>query len=124
MKVTSPSTRAERLIEAQRILDAVTREGIDHEALLVRRDHFLRRRFEIEDALVDIDDRIDERRLEVQPRLRDRRLRLTEAQNERLLPLIDGEQRGISDDERRGDYDDDHAADKTELHWTPPGCWD
>ena len=63
--------RAERLIEAQRILDAVAREGVDHEPLLVGRDDFLRRRFKIEDALVDGDDGVDERQLEVKARLAD-----------------------------------------------------
>ena len=71
VKVASPSTRrsaelssveqprvgaldrADRLVEAQRIDDAVAREGVDHEPLLVGGDDFLRRRFEIEDALVD-----------------------------------------------------------------------
>ena len=36
--------RADRLVEAQRIVDAIAREGIDHEALLVGGDHLLRRR--------------------------------------------------------------------------------
>ena len=57
--------RAERLVEAQRVLDTVAREGIDHEPLLVGGDDFLRRRFEVEDALVDADDVVDERRLDV-----------------------------------------------------------
>ena len=78
MKVTSPSTRrsdafnsvvswmlaawidADALIEAQRVLDAVAGEGVDHQPLLVGGDHFLRRIFQIEDALVDRDHAVDE----------------------------------------------------------------
>ena len=37
--------RADALIEAQRVLDAVTRERVHHEPLLIRRDDFLRRVF-------------------------------------------------------------------------------
>ena len=48
----------------RRIVDAIAGEGVDHQPLLVRRDHFLRRRFEIEDALVDGDDVVDERHLD------------------------------------------------------------
>ena len=61
--------RADRLIEPQRIGDLVAREGIDHEALLIGGDHFLRRIFEIEDALVDVDHAVDKRHLEMQPGL-------------------------------------------------------
>ena len=53
------------LIEAQRVLDAVAGERIDHQPLLVGGDDFLRRIFEIEDALVDADHGVDERRLEI-----------------------------------------------------------
>ena len=79
MKVASPSTRrsaelsrmaswlsaavfrAQRLIEAQRVLNAIAGEGVDHQPLLVRGDDLLRRRFQIEDALVDGDHIVDER---------------------------------------------------------------
>jgi hypothetical protein len=45
--------RADALVKSQRVLDAVSRESIDHQPLLIRRDHFLRRIFQVEDALVD-----------------------------------------------------------------------
>ena len=86
--------RADGLVELQRIVDAIAREGIDHEPLLVGGDHFLRRIFEIENALVDIDDAVDQRHFEVQARLGDRRSdRLAEAHHQRLPRLVDGEQR-------------------------------
>ena len=45
--------RADGLVEPQRLLDAVARERVDHEPLLVGGDHLLRRVLQIEDALVD-----------------------------------------------------------------------
>ena len=117
MKVTSPSTRrsdafnsvveldvggldrADALIEAQRVLDAVAGEGIDHQPLLVRSDHFLRRIFQIEDALVDRDHGVDERRLEIQARFGDDADRLTEPHHQHLLGLRHGEDRAVADDD-------------------------
>ena len=43
----------DRLVEQQRIDDAVAREGVDHEPLLVGGDDLLGRRLEVEHALVD-----------------------------------------------------------------------
>ena len=73
--------RADRLIIFQRVDDAVAREGVDHEpfaglagagigAVAARGDHFLRRLFDVEDALVDIDDAVDERHFHVKARAR------------------------------------------------------
>ena len=54
------SSGADRLVEAQRIGDPVAREGVDHEPLLVGGDDLLRRVLEVEDALVDLDDGVDQ----------------------------------------------------------------
>src|SRR6195256_2824041 len=43
--------RADGLVEAQRVMDAIAGEGIDHEPLLIGRDHLLGRILEIENAL-------------------------------------------------------------------------
>ena len=117
----APSIDADRLIEPQRIVDPVAREGIDHEPLLVGGDHFLRRRVEIEDALVEIDHAVDQRQLEVQARLGDDAHRLAEPDHQRLLRLVDGEQRASS---RRSAAmtarTASDAAGDTELHRVPP----
>ena len=59
--------RSDGLVEAQRVLDAVARERVDHETLLVGGDDFLRRILEVEDALVDADHRVDQRPLKLRP---------------------------------------------------------
>ena len=116
--------RTERLEEAQRILDAIAREGVDHQPLLVGGDHFLRRRFQVEDALVDIDHAVDERHLDVQARLVDHAHHFTQPHHQRLLGLIDGEQRAVEHDQRGEDEDGDDAADEIEFHrWPPVGVW-
>ena len=114
--------RTERLIEAQRILDAITREGVDHQPLLVGGDHFLRLRFEIEDALVDGDHVIDERHLGVQTRLVDHAHHFTEPHHQRLLGLVDGEERRVADDERGGEEDGGNAANEIKSHGLTPVC--
>ena len=55
-------------------------------------------------------------------RLTDHVHRLTEAQYERLLRLIDREQRRIRDKERRDDEDGDNAADEVSSHCRVPAC--
>ena len=112
--------RADGLIEQQRVLDLVTREGVDHEPLLVRGDHLLRGIFQIENALVDIDHAVDQRDLEVQSGLGDDTHRLAKTDNEREARLIDREQRRVADDRRDDREDDEHPARNTELHWLPP----
>ena len=84
----APAIEPERLIEPQRIDDLVAREGIDHEPLLVGGDDFLRRIFEIENALVDIDHVVDERHLVIEAGLGDHAHRVAEAQHQRLLRLV------------------------------------
>ncbi len=85
--------RVDGLVEAQRLVDPVACKSVHHEALLVGSDHLLRRIFQVEDALVDADHRIDQRHLEVEAGLRHDANRLTEPHHQRLLGLIDGEQR-------------------------------
>ncbi len=52
---------AHGLVELQRIGDPVAREGIDDEPLLVGGGELLRRRVEVEDALVEDLDRLHDR---------------------------------------------------------------
>ena len=118
----APLDRAERLVEAQRILDSVAREGVDHQPLLVGGDDFLRRRLQIEDALVDSDHVVDERHLDVQARLADHAHRLAEPNDQRLLGLINREQRAVDDDQHGEGEDGDDAADEIEFHRWPPVC--
>ncbi len=63
----------DRLEEAERVRHAVAREGIHHEVLLVRRQHFLRTQIIVEHAIVDERDVLDEGHLHVEARCRDRR---------------------------------------------------
>ena len=104
----------------QRVVDAIAREGVDHEPLLVRGDHFLRGVLQVEDALVDIDHAVDQRDLEVQPRLGDDAHRLAEPDHEREPGLVDREQRAVGDDGHDDGENGENAAGDTELHWVPP----
>src|SRR5262249_4194978 len=123
---------AHRLEEQERIDDLVAREGVDDEALLIRCDHFLGTRVDVENALVEIFDVLDERNFEIEARagiLRTEQIaarllaaglfggallrrrqparrvdntnRIAELQHQRLLRLLDSEERKISND--RGD---------------------
>src|ERR1700759_3047255 len=66
--------RADALIKAQRVLDAIAREGVDNEPLLVGVDPFLRRVLQIEDPFADRDPRVDDPRLAIQTWFGDPRL--------------------------------------------------
>ena len=112
--------RAERLEEAKRILDAVARESVDHQPFLVGGDHFLRRRLQIEDALVDVDHIVDERQFDVQPRLVDHAHHLPKADHQRLLGLVNRKQRRVADDQSRDQQNGGNAADEIKLHGLPP----
>ena len=83
------------MIEQQGIDDAVARKGIDDDALLVGGGHLLRRRIEVEDALVEVVDRLHHRDLPVQPRVGDDLHRLAELEHDRLLVLVHDEQREV-----------------------------
>jgi hypothetical protein len=110
---------AHGLVEQQRIGNAPTGKGVNNKTLLVRGDHLLRRRVEIEQALVEERDVLDERNLEIQTGLGHEPLRLAELENERLLGLIDREQRQIG-----GDRDDaeqqKHDGEGCALHYCCP----
>ena len=82
----------DRLAEPQRVGDPVAGEGVDHEPLLVAEDQLDRRRVEVEHALVEIIDLLDERHLHVQPGSCTIAHRVAELQHQRLLGLMDGEQ--------------------------------
>ena len=98
------------LIEQQRIDDAVARKGIDHEPLLIGGGHLLRRRIEVEDALVEVVDRLHHRDLPVQPRVGDDLHRLAELEHDGLLVLVHDEQREVGG--RRNRADDHHEGGK------------
>ena len=63
--------RADRLVEFQRIDDPVAQEGIDIEPATVGPEHFLFRRLDNQDAIVEINDILDEGVFEMKPGLRD-----------------------------------------------------
>ena len=88
------------LIEQQRIVDLVAHEGVDLQPLIVGHQHFLALVVERENALVDIDHRIDERPLEIEARGVDEVAhRLAETQDQRLFGGIDDECRHRRDND-------------------------
>jgi hypothetical protein len=110
------------LIEAQRVLDAVAREGIDHEPLLVGRDRFLRRVLQVENPLVDVDHRIP-RRLEVQAGGGDDVDGPAELQHDGLLGLLHREQRHVADDHDEQERDQrDETCDRRPHRLPPLDC--
>src|SRR5271166_5789789 len=109
------------LVKEERIGDAVAHERVDLKPLVVRHQHFLALVVERENALVDVDNRVDERPLEVKARSADQVAhRLAEAQHQRLLDRVDDEyrHRGQNDDDDR--QEDDREAAKRPSHFTPP----
>ena len=112
--------RAHRLEELQRVIDAIAREGIDHEPLLVGGDDLLRLRLEVENALIDVDHAVDQRELHVEPGLGDDTHRLAEPDDQRLLGLMHGEQAAIAQERQKDRDDDQDTAGKTEPHREPP----
>ena len=90
--------RTDALIEPQRILDAIAREGIDNQPLLIGCDDFLCRILKVENSLVERDHRIDKRRLEMQARVGHYAHRLAKANQQHLLGFAHGEQRAIAND--------------------------
>ena len=88
----------------------VAHEGVDLQALIVGHQHFLALVVERENALVDIDNRVDKRPLEIEARRVDEVAhRLAEPQDERLFGRIDDERRhrgkNDGDDRDRGEGD-------------------
>ena len=105
---------AERPVERQRVDDAVAGEGIDHQPLLVGGDDLLLVGFQIENALVELNDRLHKGPAPVKPRLayHQHRLatlnnahRLAELQNDRPMRLIDDKRREENRPGANGGYD-------------------
>ena len=116
--------RADALVKPQGILDAVTGEGIDHQPLLIRGDHLLRGIFEIENALVDRDHGVDERRLEIQAGFGDDADRLAEPHHQHLFGLDHGEDRTVGNDQHDEQQEQRDDACNGGPHRVPPlGCW-
>jgi hypothetical protein len=83
--------------------------------------HLLARIVEGENALVDVDDGVDERDFGVQARLADEVAhRLAEAQHQRLLGRIDGEERVAGDDDRHDNGDQYPQAVERVPHFGAP----
>ena len=106
----------EGLVEAQRIGDPVAQEGVDHEAHLVGGLDFLGIEIELDIALVEQQDIVEEGQLEMEARigvvdLIDRADRLTEAQDKGLFALIHGEDALQADEDQGDDEDDSESAD-------------
>src|SRR5215510_3562349 len=102
------------------MLNAVPSECVNHQPLLVGSYHFLGRRLQIENTFVEVDNRVDEWRLDVQTGLADHSDRLAKADHQRLLRLINGEQRRESDDQRGYAKKCEDAAEKIQSHCRPP----
>jgi len=81
----------DRLIEAQRVGDPVACESIDFQVLAVGRQDRLHRQVKVEHPLIDIVDVLDQRHLEVEARLGEDLAHRPEAQDERLLGLMNRE---------------------------------
>ena len=118
----APSHRSHGLVEFQRVGDAVAHEGVHLQPLVVGRQHFLLRQFQIEDAIVDQDHGFDPGQLEVNARLGDEAGRLAEAQDQRLLGLAHLEEGGEAQRQREragGEKENAQAH-----HWPPSGWLD
>src|SRR5580692_8421157 len=130
-KLRAGAIRPDRLIEFERIDDAVAREGIDDEALAglgeagigpgaARGNHLLRRRLDVEYALVDIDDALDDRNFDVETRVCDDAPRFAQSHDQSLPGLIDGEEAAVGDEKRDEQQDGGGAAGETHSHGVPP----
>ena len=114
--------RAQRLVEAQRIDDAIARVRLHFEPLLIAHDHLLERRLEQERARRCDVDAVDERRLELEPRLVDDADRRAEPDNETLFALVDDiDRRGGDVECERGEAERDQR--RAALHFAAPGGW-
>src|SRR5262249_14778861 len=95
---------------------------------LIGRGHLLRRGVEVEDALVEILNRLHHRHLPVEPGLIDDRHRLAEFEHDRLLVLVHDKHREIGDG---GSSTEDHHEDGKERPqhqllpplFLAPGTW-
>ena len=109
------------MIEHQGIDDAVAHESVDFEPLIFRHQHFLPLVVERQNPPVDIDDVIDERRLQVQSRSVDHVAdRLAEAQHQSLLGGIDGIEREAHDQRQQADQHEAAEGEGRAAHLTAP----
>src|ERR1700724_2376841 len=131
-KLRAGAIRPARLIEFERIDDAITRKGVNDEALAglgdtgigpgaARGNHLLRRRLDVENALVDIDDALDKRNFDVETRVGDDAPRFAQSHDQSLPGLIDGEEAAIADEKRDEQQDGGGGARETHSHGVPPG---
>jgi hypothetical protein len=107
---------SDRLIEFQRIDDLEYGIGIDDEPPLIRQDHLLRRRFDVQKPLLIHDDILDEGNLELEPGGPIDPRHRPELEHDRLFGFADGEIRLGQDQQCRDDGDarDDEVA--CDLH--------
>ena len=118
----APCDIEHRLIEQQRVFDAIADEGVDLEPLIVGDQHFLALIVERQDALVDINHAINEGRACVKTGIVDEVAhRLAEAQHQRLLGRIDGEQRERREDDHDDDRDEREQGDRAAHFGAPAG---
>ena len=102
--------------------DPVAAEGVDHQPLLVRCDDFERRRIEVDDTFLQIDDIVDQGQLHVEPRFHLCTDHVAEAEHQRLLGLVDGEQRTGRRDDQKDDNDNRHKTCGTHVSFLPTTC--
>jgi hypothetical protein len=102
--------RTHRLVELEGLHDPVPGVGVDHEALLVARDHLLGGGIEVEQAPVEAQNVLHEGDLQVEPRLLDHALRVAELEHDDLLDLMYGEQRGPDENRQQHADSDDEAG--------------
>ncbi len=112
--------RADGLVEAQRVGDAVAGEGVHHDPPLVAKDHLLALRVEVEQAAVEGNHRLDEGHLHVQPRVPHHPDRLAELGDQHLLGLMHGEERGEDGEERHQEHDRGYGE---AVHRVAPCGW-
>ncbi len=106
---------ANRLIEGQRIDDAIAREGVDVDTPLVDERHVLTLRIQIEDALVVIERAFQEGNFHLQARLGDHALGITKTQDKSLLSLLNRKER--SGQQKENDDADNGANCDTGVHY-------
>src|ERR1700733_3219992 len=103
----------------------VAHEGVDLQALIVRHQHFLALVVERQNALVDIDHRVDKRPLEIEARRVDEVAhRLAETQDERLLGRIDDKRRHRDKNDRDDRNRCEGDAVKGPAHLAPAPVFD
>ena len=111
------------MIKQQRVFDPITGIGVDLESFLIRQDHlFGILRDQAENPLFVIGDVLNERQLEGKARLLNGPLRLAKLKHQRLLGLVDGEQRTGRRNDEKDDNDDRHKTCGTHVSFLPTTC--